>query len=222
MEITLAQAVAVAGVLATLSGAAIAVWRARADLAKLRRDAGADSAVEIDRERQRRRDAHVAEDTAISALEVKSMELEAALETIHGLQRDLGWYASEYPLLKAAELLARNAAPVAALLDGLPVPWAITGSSGNGSLLWVNQSFCDVLGWTREEIVSMGWRRLCHPEDFQRTQAAEGGTWSSPVDSFPNRFRCKDGGYRRLRWYAIAYDAGTSLAWVRDDGAAPD
>lgn len=63
---------------------------------------------------------------------------------------------------------------------------------------------CEVmLGWSVSEMESRPWIYFVHPDDMKKTldqfnKMKNGGT----VYDFVNRYRCKDGGYKRLSWRA--------------------
>jgi PAS domain S-box-containing protein len=78
-----------------------------------------------------------------------------------------------------------------------------------------NPAFERVLGWSHEELRQRPFIDFVHPDDVEKTlqevQKLAGGI---PTVSFENRYQCKDGGYKVLRWtsypegevlYAIAY-----------------
>lgn len=82
----------------------------------------------------------------------------------------------------------------------------------------INPAFQQTLGWTTEEILAQPFVELIHPDDRAGTQAEVGKLASgTPTLSFENRYRCKDGSYKNLRWtsypepqtgllYAVAHD----------------
>lgn len=73
----------------------------------------------------------------------------------------------------------------------------------NGYFRRVNKAWERTLGYTREELTSRRFIEFVHPDDRERTlnqnaQVRGGGK----ALSFENRYRCKDGSYRWLRWNA--------------------
>ena len=71
----------------------------------------------------------------------------------------------------------------------------------------VNPAASVILGWSRDELLSMPISKLWHPEDAgttlsQRGQLIEGGR----TVRFQNRYRHKDGSYRWLAWSSTAED----------------
>jgi len=67
-----------------------------------------------------------------------------------------------------------------------------------------NPAWKTVLGWSEEEIASMSIFELLHPDDVERTRAGfELTQQGQPAIRFPNRYRCKDGGYRWISWVGV-------------------
>ena len=73
----------------------------------------------------------------------------------------------------------------------------------NGYFRRVNKAWERTLGYTREELTSRRFIEFVHPDDRERTinQNAEVRRGGKAL-SFENRYRCKDGSYRWLRWNA--------------------
>jgi PAS domain S-box-containing protein len=87
-----------------------------------------------------------------------------------------------------------------------------------GYFVRVNPAFEQTLGWTTEEICSMPFIDFVHPDDREPTldefRRSEQG---AAALNFENRYRCKDGSYRWLRWKtAPATEAGLLYAIARD------
>jgi PAS domain S-box-containing protein len=90
----------------------------------------------------------------------------------------------------------------------------------------INPAFEETLGWSEEELLERPFYALVHPDDVAKTheevaKLAEG----IPTISFENRFVCKDGSFRRLRWtsypengvlYSIAHVIGRAPAAHRE------
>ena len=75
----------------------------------------------------------------------------------------------------------------------------------NGHFLRLNPAWETTLGFTREELQSRPMFDFVHPDDRERTleqnrRVRAGGQ----ALGFENRYRCKDGSYRWLRWNATA------------------
>ena len=70
-----------------------------------------------------------------------------------------------------------------------------------------NPAWETTLGWTEEEVASLSIFELLHPDDVERTQAGFDLTQQGqPAIRFPNRYRCKDGGYRWISWVGVPED----------------
>lgn len=82
----------------------------------------------------------------------------------------------------------------------------------------LNPAFEQTLGHTREELLARPFLDFVHPEDLESTVAeveriSEGAT----TISFDNRYRCRDGSYRWLRWTAApTTESGLIFAVARD------
>ncbi|MCJ7739592.1 MAG: PAS domain S-box protein, partial [Anaerolineae bacterium] len=86
-----------------------------------------------------------------------------------------------------------------------------------GKLLKVNPSWERVLGYTIKELLDLGWEKLVHPDDVEETnKEVERQLLGSPVVSYVNRYRCKDGSYRILEWQATFAKEGIVHATARD------
>ena len=70
-----------------------------------------------------------------------------------------------------------------------------------------NPAWQTTLGWTEEEVASLSIFELLHPDDVERTKAGFDLTQQGqPAIRFPNRYRCKDGGYRWISWVGVPED----------------
>jgi PAS domain S-box-containing protein len=76
----------------------------------------------------------------------------------------------------------------------------------DGYFKHLNPAWERTLGYTTEELLSKPYVNFIHPEDRAETMrsvnklASDGG----PLTTLENRYRCKDGTYRRLAWTASA------------------
>jgi PAS domain S-box-containing protein len=73
-----------------------------------------------------------------------------------------------------------------------------------------NPAFEKELGWSQQELEERPFLDFVHPDDLAKTQdevakLAEG----IPTISFENRYQCKDGTYKTLRW--TSYPEGGAL-----------
>ncbi|CAD7053766.1 hybrid sensor histidine kinase/response regulator [Pseudorhizobium halotolerans] len=71
----------------------------------------------------------------------------------------------------------------------------------------VNPAWSVIFGWSEDELIGRSFLDLLHPQDLEGTLAEvsklnEGVT----TFSFENRYRCKDGNYRRISWTAVPDD----------------
>lgn len=82
----------------------------------------------------------------------------------------------------------------------------------------VNPAFTTTLGWSEEELTDRPFFDLVHPEDLAATQhEIEKLSRGIPTISFVNRFRCKDGTWKRLRWNSYPEaDTGRLYAIARE------
>jgi PAS domain S-box-containing protein len=82
----------------------------------------------------------------------------------------------------------------------------------------LNPAWETTLGFTREELMSKPFIEFVHPDDRERTlgqnrQVRGGGQ----ARAFENRYVCKDGSYRWLRWNAAPdIDRGVIYSVARD------
>src|SRR4051812_36565412 len=82
----------------------------------------------------------------------------------------------------------------------------ICTADSRGYFTSLNFGWERLLGWTREELMARPYIDFVHPDDIERS-AEEGAKVTSPdaeLANFENRFLCKDGGFRWLRWSARA------------------
>ncbi len=79
--------------------------------------------------------------------------------------------------------------------------------NANGYFETSNPAWKTVLGWSEEEVASMSIFELLHPDDVERTRVGFNLTQQGqPAIRFPNRYRCKDGGYRWISWVGVPED----------------
>jgi PAS domain S-box-containing protein len=78
----------------------------------------------------------------------------------------------------------------------------------------VNPAFGRVLGYSPKELLGKPFVDFIHPEDRNDTIAEVCNLTSGAVTlSFFNRYRCKDGSYKRLHWTSYP-EQGTGLLYA--------
>ena len=83
----------------------------------------------------------------------------------------------------------------------------------------LNPSWERTLGWTQQELRSRPFIEFVHPDDREdtETEAARLTSRGYQTVNFENRYRCKDGSYRTLRWSATSLpEEGQIHALARD------
>src|SRR5438045_6847560 len=88
----------------------------------------------------------------------------------------------------------------------------------NGYFKRLNPAWERTLGFTRQELMSKPFIEFVHPDDRDRTlkQNAEVRAGGKAL-SFENRYLCKDGSYRWLRWNAAPGSAERVIYSVARD-----
>ncbi|MDJ0810236.1 MAG: diguanylate cyclase [Desulfobacterales bacterium] len=82
----------------------------------------------------------------------------------------------------------------------------------------LNTAWSEILGWSREELLSIPWISFVHPDDADEAMAsAEKLMQGQTLRDFRNRYVCKDGRIRWLEWNAMpAEKEGRIYAVARD------
>lgn len=106
---------------------------------------------------------------------------------------------------RADEALRRTAAELERYFDASLDLLCIASADGRFERL--NPEWCEVLGYTFEELEHTRISAYVHPDDVEATQAAlqsmcDGGGTAQ----FENRYRCRDGSWRRLEWRSTFTD----------------
>ncbi len=88
----------------------------------------------------------------------------------------------------------------------------------DGHFKKLNPAWERTLGFTREELMSRPFIEFVHPDDRERTlkQNREVRSGAQAL-SFENRYLCKDGSYKWLRWNATAHSPHQSIYSVARD-----
>lgn len=75
-----------------------------------------------------------------------------------------------------------------------------------GRFIGLSPSWTTTLGFSLDELHGAPLLTLIHPDDVWATHdTMQAISPSNPVVGFTNRYRCKDGSYRRLEWTARLY-----------------
>lgn len=97
-----------------------------------------------------------------------------------------------------------------------PDVFSIAGTDGYFKIL--NASFPRMLGYTMEEVLSVSYYDLIHPDDLKSTEVLvdelAGGLQSN---YFENRFRAKDGSYRWFAWTSTSLEEEGLIFGVAKD-----
>ena len=97
------------------------------------------------------------------------------------------------------------------VFDFAPVAMCIAGT--NTFFKEVNKYFCEMMGYTREEMLTTPYTSFVHPDDIEKTYAQAGKLGAKrQTEGFKNRYIKKNGEVITLEWYSIAYDEGAIIA----------
>ncbi|WP_164844411.1 PAS domain S-box protein [Azoarcus sp. DN11] len=98
------------------------------------------------------------------------------------------------------------------------LPLDLLGIAGvDGYFKRVNPAFRKTLGWSDDELLAHPFLDFVHPDDRAATQAEMGRLAEGiPTQGFENRYRCKDGSWRRLEWKALPQPDGLIFCSATD------
>lgn len=91
-------------------------------------------------------------------------------------------------------------------------------SSSDGFFKRVSPAVTDMLGWSVEEFLVQPFMDMVHPDDRDATlrEVEKQMTTGEKVLQFENRYRHKDGTWRRLSWRSVPQPGGLMYATARD------
>lgn len=89
------------------------------------------------------------------------------------------------------------------------------GLKSEAIFVWVSKSWSDYLGWSEEELTSINFFELIHPDDIKDSELAfsrfqSTGKIGFKGEYFINRYLCKDGSYKRVEWNNLIPTDGDS------------
>jgi PAS domain S-box-containing protein len=97
------------------------------------------------------------------------------------------------------------------IYDRIPVAMCIAGN--DTYFKKVNNKFCEILGYTKEEMLSKPYTFFVHPEDIESTYAEAGKLGAKkPTSGFINRYKTKSGEYIKLEWTSAVYSENNVIA----------
>lgn len=85
-----------------------------------------------------------------------------------------------------------------------------------GHFVDVNDLFCDILGYSKEDLLKTPFIELVHPEDKDKTVQAylEGNAFSEDGEfylGFVNRYKTNKGEWAKLEWYSTDRKIGNKV-----------
>ncbi|MFN7044508.1 MAG: PAS domain-containing protein [Flavobacterium sp.] len=99
-------------------------------------------------------------------------------------------------------------------------PDIIAIANSYGHFTKVNKAFCDLLGYSEEELTSKPYTYFLHPEDVKKSEEEyiETISGSRKANNFTNRYRTKDGDYKWIAWSSseVFGEENNSFAYGRN------
>lgn len=103
--------------------------------------------------------------------------------------------------------LTQTESALSAFFNLCPVLFCI--ANNKGFFCKVNNEWEKQLGWSAEELCSHPYIYFVHPDDLEKTIEAENILGrNEPLVNFSNRYRCKNGTYKRISWNCSPYVDG--------------
>lgn len=79
-------------------------------------------------------------------------------------------------------------------------------------ILYANEAYCRVLGWTEMECLDVPFRDRSHPDDLASIEEAVKSMENAALVNFTARHKTKDGRYIPIVWSATRWVNGLSFA----------
>ena len=99
-------------------------------------------------------------------------------------------------------------------------PDIIAIANSYGHFTKVNNAFCDLLGYSEEELTSKPYTYFLHPDDVKKTEVeyVETISGSRKANNFTNRYRTKNGDYKWIAWSSseVFGEENNSFAYGRN------
>lgn len=97
------------------------------------------------------------------------------------------------------------------VFDRIPTPMCLAGN--DTYFKEVNIYFCELLGFSRDELLDKPYTEFVHPDDVEGTYAVAGKIGAKKCDTeFSNRYKTKTGEYIRLKWHSAIYSDNMVIA----------
>lgn len=99
-------------------------------------------------------------------------------------------------------------------------PDIIAVASPNGYFSKVNPAFCELMGYSEEELTSQPFSNFIHPDDLKQTEEEYNETISGErkANNFINRYKTKSGTYKWISWSSsnVFGEDSSAFAFGRD------
>ena len=92
-----------------------------------------------------------------------------------------------------------------AIIESLPIKLLVVVIDIEGKILFANQTWRNTFGFSETELIGAQLFDFCHEEDRERTLAAYQAFNVRRTEEmnkmFINRYRCRDGNYKWIKWH---------------------